>query len=56
MDSPFEECPLPIEGWRLPNQRQGINAMETEKFEPSLWFAYDIPKALGRCSLPTFAL
>lgn len=25
--------------------RQAINAIETEKFEPSIWLAYDIAKA-----------
>ncbi len=25
--------------------RQAINAIETEKFEPSIWLAYDISKA-----------
>ena len=24
--------------------RQAINSIETEKFEPSIWFAYDIAK------------
>lgn len=27
--------------------RQAINAIETEKFEPSIWIAYDIAQAFG---------
>jgi Predicted transcriptional regulators len=27
--------------------RQAINAIETEKFEPSIWLAYDISKVFG---------
>ena len=27
--------------------RQAINAMETEKFKPSIWLAYDISKVFG---------
>lgn len=27
--------------------RQAINAIETEKFEPSIWMAYDICKVFG---------
>lgn len=30
--------------------RQAINAIETEKFEPSIWLAYDISQAFG-CSI-----
>jgi len=30
--------------------RQAINAIETEKFEPSIWLAYDIANAFG-CSI-----
>lgn len=30
--------------------RQAINAIETEKFEPSIWLAYDISKVFG-CSI-----
>lgn len=30
--------------------RQAINAIETEKFEPSIWLAYDISKAFD-CSI-----
>ncbi len=30
--------------------RQAINAIETEKFEPSIWLAYDISKLFG-CSI-----
>ena len=28
--------------------RQAINAIETEKFEPSIWLAHDISKILDR--------
>lgn len=28
--------------------RQAINAVETEKFEPSIWLAYDIARAFGK--------
>ncbi len=28
--------------------RQAINAIETEKFEPSIWLAYDICKVFHR--------
>ncbi|WP_234122698.1 helix-turn-helix transcriptional regulator [Clostridium hydrogenum] len=28
--------------------RQAINAIETEKFEPSIWLAYDIAKVFHR--------
>lgn len=27
--------------------RQAVNAVETGKFEPSIWLAYDIAKAFG---------
>ena len=27
--------------------RQAINAIETEKFEPSIWLAYDIAQVFG---------
>lgn len=27
--------------------RQAINAIENEKFEPSIWLAYDLAKYLG---------
>lgn len=27
--------------------RQAINSIETEKFEPSIWLAYDIAKAFN---------
>lgn len=30
--------------------RQAINSIETEKFEPSIWLAYDISK-IFRCSI-----
>ncbi|KNF08980.1 HTH-transcriptional regulator, DNA-binding [Gottschalkia purinilytica] len=30
--------------------RQAINAIETEKFEPSIWLAYDISK-IFHCSI-----
>lgn len=29
--------------------RQAINAIETEKFEPSIWLAYDISKVFNCC-------
>lgn len=28
--------------------RQAIHAIETEKYEPSIWLAYDIAQAFGR--------
>lgn len=28
--------------------RQAINAIETEKFEPSIWLAHDISQVFGR--------
>ena len=27
--------------------RQAVNAIETEKFEPSIWLAYDISQVFG---------
>ncbi len=30
--------------------RQAINAIETEKFEPSIWLAYDFSRVFG-CSI-----
>lgn len=30
--------------------RQAINSIETEKFEPSIWLAYDISK-ICKCSI-----
>lgn len=27
--------------------RQAVNAVETEKYEPSIWLAYDIAQAFG---------
>lgn len=27
--------------------RQAVHAIETEKFEPSIWIAYDIARAFG---------
>ena len=30
--------------------RQAVNAIETEKFEPSIWLAYDISRVFG-CSI-----
>ncbi|WP_315078902.1 helix-turn-helix transcriptional regulator [uncultured Clostridium sp.] len=30
--------------------RQAINAIETEKYEPSIWLAYDISKVF-KCSI-----
>lgn len=29
--------------------RQAINSIETEKFEPSIWLAYDISKVFHLC-------
>lgn len=37
-------------GELLGTSRQAINAIETEKFEPSIWLAYDISKVFG-CSI-----
>ncbi len=34
-------------GQIIGTSRQAINAIETEKFEPSIWIAYDIAKAFG---------
>ena len=31
-------------GAMVGTSRQAINAIETEKFEPSIWLAYDISK------------
>lgn len=28
--------------------RQAVNAIETEKFEPSIWLAYDISKVFNK--------
>ncbi len=35
--------------------RQAINAIETEKYEPSIWLAYDICK-IFHCSIETVFL
>ena len=35
--------------------RQAINAIETEKFEPSIWLAYDISQIFG-CSIEEVSL
>ena len=35
-------------GERVGTSRQAINALETEKNEPSIWLAYDIARAFGR--------
>lgn len=37
-------------GKMVGTSRQAINAIETEKFEPSIWLAYDISKIFG-CSI-----
>ena len=37
-------------GEMVGTSRQAINAIETEKFEPSIWLAYDISKIFG-CSI-----
>ena len=33
-------------GAMVGTSRQAINAIETEKFEPSIWLAYDISKVI----------
>lgn len=35
-------------GAMVGTSRQAINAIETEKFEPSIWLAYDISKVFDR--------
>lgn len=37
-------------GEMVGTSRQAINAIETEKFEPSIWLAYDISKVF-ECSI-----
>lgn len=37
-------------GEMVGTSRQAINAIETEKFEPSIWLAYDISQVFG-CSI-----
>ncbi len=37
-------------GKMVGTSRQAINAIETEKFEPSIWLAYDISKVFD-CSI-----
>ena len=37
-------------GEMVGTSRQAINAIETEKFEPSIWLAYDISRVFG-CSI-----
>lgn len=34
-------------GKMVGTSRQAINAIETEKFEPSIWLAYDISQVFG---------
>ena len=34
-------------GEMVGTSRQAINAIETEKFEPSIWLAYDISKVFN---------
>lgn len=34
-------------GKRVGVSRQAINAIETDKFDPSIWLAYDIAKFFG---------
>lgn len=34
-------------GELIGTSRQAVNAIETEKFEPSIWIAYDIAQAFG---------
>ena len=35
-------------GERVGTSRQAINALETEKNEPSIWLAYDIARVFGQ--------
>lgn len=37
-------------GKKIGTSRQAINAIETEKYEPSIWIAYDIAKVF-ECSI-----
>lgn len=37
-------------GEMIGTSRQAINAIETEKFEPSIWIAYDLSQVFG-CSI-----
>ncbi|MEG1255039.1 helix-turn-helix transcriptional regulator [Clostridium sp.] len=37
-------------GKKIGTSRQAINAIETEKYEPSIWIAYDIAKVF-QCSI-----
>lgn len=34
-------------GEKVGVSRQAINAVETEKFEPSIWLAYDLARVFG---------
>ncbi|HAE62081.1 MAG TPA: transcriptional regulator [Eubacteriaceae bacterium] len=34
-------------GRLIGTSRQAVNAIETEKFEPSIWIAYDIAQVFG---------
>ncbi|MDL2206594.1 helix-turn-helix transcriptional regulator [Eubacteriales bacterium OttesenSCG-928-N13] len=34
-------------GERVAVSRQAINAIETDKFDPSIWLAYDLAKLFG---------
>ena len=34
-------------GELIGTSRQAVNAIETEKFEPSIWIAYDIAQVFG---------
>ena len=36
-------------GEMVGTSRQAINAIETEKFEPSIWLAYDISRGVWLC-------
>lgn len=36
-------------GEKVGVSRQAINAIETGKFDPSIWLAYDLAKLFGRC-------
>ena len=44
-----EECGLTQKqlGEKIHVSRQAINAIETEKYDPSLWLAYDIAQLFG---------
>ena len=41
-------------GEKVNVSRQAINAVETGKFDPSLWLAYDIAQLFDRCNEEVF--